>query len=623
MKLDYINPNVKEIKMPEYPGQYYERIIPATLDLAERAALAVNGLTETLDVEYDYELYWIVDLLAKIPTMYHSVDDHVQAKFFQALPLVRTACGSKQNKDIEKIQMQNYLKMQGEDGLIYIPLKGRPWGLPDEPEKWAGLDYLPKGDHWCSLSTNGRVLGAFCIYALKDPDGPWKRAANRLVEGIKKVTIIEDDIAYLFLNCTEPFKKVEKPESKPVGIRAGINGWVAQGLLQCYRTLGNEDALEIGEKMMRYIWRDSGYFGDRGEFNKDEPLRSSKMEANEPNLIHFHAHTNQIMAAMEVVQANGSQEMLNYAIKGYEYAIRHGDRLLGFFPEWLSYKGGSYGSGPSSSEICEVADMIAVAIKLSLLGYDKWDDVDRWTRNQFAECQLTSTNWLTDGHLGSEGREMTTLLAAGSTTPEYYTADRVMERVIGTFSGWPAANDFVQGQGWSIMHCCTGNATRAIYYIWENIISYKDGKLKVNLLMNRASRWVDIDSYIPYLGRVDIKVKENIDLKIRIAEWVKPEDVKLTINGSDIKILMDGRYVNAGAVCKGDEVIIQFPIYERTEIVIVEKQKYTIVLRGNEVVNIDPPGVNNPLYQRGHYRNGETLWKKVTRFAPDVEIKWC
>ncbi|HUT73282.1 MAG TPA: hypothetical protein VM221_00420 [Armatimonadota bacterium] len=45
--------------------------------------------------------------------------------------------------------------------------------------------------------------------------------------------------------------------------------------------------------------------------------------------------------------------------------------------------------------------------------------------------------------------------------------------------------------------------------------------------------------------------------------------------------------------------------------------------RGIEVVHIDPPGRNWPLYQRGHYRAGTTLWRQVTRFAPDQEIEWA
>lgn len=57
--------------------------------------------------------------------MYHATDSFVQSKFFQALPLLRTASGSKQNIDIKKQQMLVYLSMQGEDGVMYIPIKGR------------------------------------------------------------------------------------------------------------------------------------------------------------------------------------------------------------------------------------------------------------------------------------------------------------------------------------------------------------------------------------------------------------------------------------------------------------------------------------------------------------------
>jgi hypothetical protein len=613
--IQYINPHAPGVKPPVYEGNYYETLVPATLDLAERASLAVNALTESLDPEYDYELYWIVDLLAPQPAMYHTVDDHVQDKFFQALPLVRTMCGSKQNLDVEHSLMQTYLRKQGPDGLVYIPVRGRPWALPKEPNPWAGLDEVPQGDHWCSFIMLGRVLGAFCIYALKDPSGPWREAANRLVEGIKRITIVEGDIAYPFQRFTEPGRPVVKPAEKPAGFSAAIAGWLAQGLAQCYRTLGNEDARDLAQKMIRYIMRDSGYFLEDGEFRREFP-------GTDNHVIHFHAHTCQIMAALEVVQATGDQELLKRAQTAYNYAISQGEPTLGFFPEWLNYKGGSYGQGPCSSEICEVADMIVAAVKLSLLGIDKWDDVDRWVRNQFTEGQLTHTHWLTDGHLETVIKERSPWSGSQPNGELYGTTERVAERVIGSFSGWPAANDFVQGQGWSIMHCCTGNGTRALYYVWESMLAYDQGKLRVNLLLNRASSWADIQSHIPYQGRVDILPKQDLSLEIRLPEWAQPEESVCTVNGQPRPLRYAGRYAEVGAVRQGDAVVMTFPIREQTQRLVVEKQPYTIIRRGNDVVAIDPPGKNWPLYQRGHYRTGETLWKKTNRFVPNQEIKW-
>ncbi len=49
----------------------------------------------------------------------------------------------------------------------------------------------------------------------------------------------------------------------------------------------------------------------------------------------------------------------------------------------------------NSSETCEVADMIGLALKLTQAGVGEyWEDTDRWVRNQFVENQLTSVDWV-------------------------------------------------------------------------------------------------------------------------------------------------------------------------------------------------------------------------------------
>jgi len=41
---------------------------------------------------------------------------------------------------------------------------------------------------------------------------------------------------------------------------------------------------------------------------------------------------------------------------------------------------------------------------------------------------------------------------------------------------------------------------------------------------------------------------------------------------------------------------------------------YTLVLKGNDVVLIDPPGVWYPFYQRAHYRESRARWVARERF---------
>jgi hypothetical protein len=72
----------------------------------------------------------------------------------------------------------------------------------------------------------------------------------------------------------------------------------------------------------------------------------------------------------------------------------------------------------------------------------------------------------------------------------------------------------------------------------------------------------------------------------------------------------------------GDVVVMSFPIAERTEVVWVEKERYTLVRKGNDVVAIDPPGRYCPLYQREHYREDETRWRKIEQFVSSDHLHW-
>jgi len=172
------------------------------------------------------------------------------------------------------------------------------------------------------------------------------------------------------------------------------------------------------------------------------------------------------------------------------------------------------------------------------------------------------------------------------------------------------------------MHCCTGNAVRTLYQVWDAILDHAGGVLRVNLLLNRASRWADVDSYIPYEGQVDVRVKEPLTLSVRIPEWVAPAEARCRVNGAERELGWDGRYALVGRVAPGDIASLTFPISERIDVVDVQKARYTLVRRGNEIVQIDPPGRYAPLYQRQHYRSDAVRWRRIERFVSDETIRW-
>ena len=489
--IEYITPAVPPVKLPAYEGDRYEAIVPDTLDLAERAALGVNGLTRSLDPRADYELYWLANFHRNPPIMTHDFNDHVQIKFHEALPLLRLASGSRQNEEVDKRWMEVVMQMQGPDGLLYYPLKGRPWAKTGLPVEQFGP--MPSGDHYSEPYANGRLLGAIGLYYKTTGDERWKELGKRIVDGLRKQAVHRDDYAYFSKGLFDLNEVSDAKSPLPDPWTRMTFGWITIGLAQFYNVTGYEPALALSGELARFTRYHGEMFEADGRFVGIG--------------LHFHGHLHPLLGMLEYGIAARDREMIQFARKGYEFGVRNMNPVVGYVPEVIS---------PSAtSEICGVADMIHMAVKLSLAGEgDYWDDVDRWTRNQFAEGQLTNCDWVK--------AMIKDLPASPAPVGPDASTDQVPERCVGCFAGWPSANDWQGNSSISIMHCCTGNGTRAIYYVWKNILSYQDGRLKVNLLLNRASPWADLDSSIPYEGRVDLKIKQPCELSVRIPEWVKP-----------------------------------------------------------------------------------------------------
>ena len=188
--------------------------------------------------------------------------------------------------------------------------------------------------------------------------------------------------------------------------------------------------------------------------------------------------------------------------------------------------------------------------------------------------------------------------------------------------------DGPRGNDWGcdgIMHCCTGNGSRAIYYVWEHMLDCHDGRLRINMLLNRASPWADVYSHLPRKGLVEVKMKRTCaEVAVRAPEWIDSGSPEVTcaVNGESVSPKWLDRYIDVGPGERGDRIVVAFPLSERTVKERIGTQDYTLVVRGSTVVSIDPPGKYCPLYQRDAYRTGDTIWRKVKRFVSDERIEW-
>src|ERR1043166_6925387 len=88
--------------IPPYTGQSYTDSVPATLDLAEMARLSLNALTQPVDPDQDYSLYFVASWNQNPPVLRHETgSDDCLGKFIGPQVLNRLISGSDQNLDHE------------------------------------------------------------------------------------------------------------------------------------------------------------------------------------------------------------------------------------------------------------------------------------------------------------------------------------------------------------------------------------------------------------------------------------------------------------------------------------------------------------------------------------------
>ena len=118
------------------------------------------------------------------------------------------------------------LKTQGPDGLIYLPVKGRPWAFGDWPYT-AGVD-LPR-EQLLDPFANGVMLAAMADYVKRDSNPVWKNALRRLVDGMIALSVVDGDEAYFWPSVFLASKERPANTKKPVGWYESEGGVVPHG----------------------------------------------------------------------------------------------------------------------------------------------------------------------------------------------------------------------------------------------------------------------------------------------------------------------------------------------------------------------------------------------------------
>ncbi len=580
-------------------GQWYEATVPNTLDLAERARLSINVMLGNVEPEKEYSVYQALNFgtvpheFATKPGEPVGLTWNIQHFNVRALPSLRTMTGSDRGLDLEYKIMKNVLSQVDSDGIVYVPVDG------------ANVE---KG-------TSNPVNNALIVMAIqnwyeRDKNPEWLKWIRLICQGLDRLAIKREDRAYYPLEsgyrrdgqwvwtpwrtATTPYTPPEEPVLDYQGAEGTVkyhNAIPLHALVKSAEYNHDEQSLELAGRISRFLLKPSfwvntqehGYVGhEHGTFNG-----------------HFHGNIGSYAPLLDLALVEKSEWLKQFVRETYDHGRRAGVARMGWFPGWLApEQTDRQDSYAGWSEGCGIADMVVLAVKLSDAGLgDYWDDVDYYMRNQLASQQFTSLE-LMRKFAGNDPKN-----------------DAVLKRFVGGLGlGEPSAMHP------GIYGCCSANGAIGLYYAWHGITRFDNGIAKVNLFLNRASPWMDIDSYLPYQGKVVLHNKKARTAWLRIPAWVDDSQLKSFINEEVAQPTRLANYLIFENLGKTDTIQLEFPVPEETDQQTIHRTKYTITYRGSTIVDIQPRNPDPkmvPLYERDFMKATKAPMRTVRRFVSD------
>ena len=116
-----------------------------------------------------------------------------------------------------------------------------------------------------------------------------------------------------------------------------------------------------------------------------------------------------------------------------------------------------------------------------------------------------------------------------------------------------------------------------------------------NLLFDYEGDALAVESALPLAGKIAIRARKPLNLRVRMPTWVEADAVQVTTNGRRRAAVIDGGYLLLDGVGPGDRAVVRFDVPCRIERETVDGAEYTTTWVGNQIVDIRPPGTVSPL----------------------------
>ena len=589
---------------------------PNTLDLSERGRFGVQALTGNLDPANSFAPYSYFNFQNDCGwyEWFHTHD------YIQALLYGRAMSGSTQNVDHEIGLVKVYLDRMKIDDLhdpsgpqygaaVYYPT------LKLQPYPHGGVDELPDR---MSVAKNGLSVAAMHTCLHHDGNPEWRKVATWLANGlvrnyapgdgvVSNLPGVVEDRAYYPAECTfdahghwffsnrgkaQNYTPPEEPPFDNSGAEGAARWYVSTSPLlaitQVYQGV-HPRMPDLAERILHFslkpgMWKNTDAEG---------------YPANEHGVSdgHFTCHTHYLIYLLDYAIATHNDWLKQFVREAYDYQRAGGVSRMGWY--W-----------PGAQETDFTVFQIALGVRLSDAGLgDYWDDVDALVRNRLIEQQYV---------------DLPAMRQIAGLKPDDTSRDALLTKYQGGFTvSWPTTIDRM------MFGSNIASGTFGLYHAWHGITRFDKatGVATVNLFLNRTSQWMNVASWLPYQGKVELTNKQATKVDVRIPGWVDISEVQCFKNNSPIHPGRHSHRLLIQNLAPGDVIRLEFPQPVSTDHYYLPtfSHNYAITWRGGTVVDIQPrdggfPGYSPqwPILQRDSMKTANTVETvRVKRFVSE------
>lgn len=355
-----------------------------------------------------------------------------------------------------------------------------------------------------------------------------------------------------------------------------ISGFIIKSLTVCARHLGYEPALELAGMLVAQV------FDERPLFSPDNTFRHGG---------HMHGNLRTLVGAADYALTTSDPVLYSRVDALYRY-VRSVSTRFGFLPEAIGRKGDIV-----SCETCAIMDYLGLATTLANHGHPEyWGDVERTVRSHMIESQVVDGAWL----------------KSDPSRPDTYqfTWRDIGERMVGGYAGWSSPTHILAaretlGAHWggpelhnktrAFQNCCGGSGTHAFFIVWKNTARFADGCLSVHMHIDKLLPQAEIHCYQPYEGLLTVSLKEPCAVRVRIPEFVSPDQIAATSDSGAVESRVWGNYLELGPQPRGATIRVTYPVPVTTEEISIgnpgfRQYHYRVTWKGDTVVRMEPVG---------------------------------